>query len=955
MADRSITLKIGANVTGALNGLKTLARATEDANNRALDYVGRNEQHINELSNGFAVAGAAATGFALLAVKKFADFDSAMSSVESSGEDAANSIGALREAAIDAGADTVFSATEAAGAIENLAKAGVSAKDILAGGLKGSLDLAAAGSMDVGEAAEYASIAMTQFKLGGKDVGHVADLLAAGAGKAMGEVSDLGQALKQGGLVASQTGLTIEETTGTLSAFAAAGLLGSDAGTSLKTMLQRLSAPTADVQGLMDELKISAYDASGEFVGMTEFAAQLTRALGDMTPAQRNAALATIFGADAVRAAAVVYENGESGIRDWITAVDDQGYAAETARTKLDNLKGDVEALGGSLETVFIQSGSGVNDGLRSIVQGADAVIDKVGEIPAPVLGATTAIVGSGGLVLLSIAGMGKMAIAINDAKMAYEGLGRSAKVASISAGAVGIAVAAATVGFAHWAQKAAEARASTDAWKATLDSFGDTTESTMSRINDILSQDRDTWIPDFLESADSYIQTAEKMGLKTQDLQGYLLGEADAVDAVNTAYEAYEQRGKEGRISGRDADAAMKMLSGLELEAENLARSTTELERKAEASKAAGETTAGLASATAEHAATLEQQAQASKKWIEDTAGVHGSFVDLGGAYQGVIDKNTEYAVSTADATQVSSDSWEDYYDGVSVSSADYIGQLQAQVQAQESWAANMTALSSRVNTTMTGDMRTAANNMIDELLDLGPGGAAQVQMLHDMSDAELQQVVELYQRKGRASGDEFADEIASTRPGAIPVTADTSSAQTRVDDFIATMSKRTIKMGISAATIVGNPAYGFHSANGNVVDYFANGSENHVAQIAPAGSWRVWAEPETGGEAYIPLTSAKRGRSTSILKNVANRFGYDLAPKNSPAMAVHSAQFAYTPPAQTPAAAPSLDLAGLQLVGTLDLGNGLEARMEAVAVGVVDAQGRSDAGARRTVGRTR
>lgn len=59
-----------------------------------------------------------------------------------------------------------------------------------------------------------------------------------------------------------------------------------------------------------------------------------------------------------------------------------------------------------------------------------------------------------------------------------------------------------------------------------------------------------------------------------------------------------------------------------------------------------------------------------------------------------------------------------------------------------------------------------------------------------------------------------------------------------------------------------------------------FADGSENHVAQIAGAGAMRLWAEPETGGEAYIPLSPAKRGRSTSILANVANRFGYSITP---------------------------------------------------------------------------
>jgi TP901 family phage tail tape measure protein len=82
----------------------------------------------------------------------------------------------------------------------------------------------------------------------------VADLLAAGAGKAQGSVEDMGMALKQGGLLAASTGLSIEETTGTLAAFASAGLIGSDAGTSFKTMLQSLTPVSVAAKNEMDRL-----------------------------------------------------------------------------------------------------------------------------------------------------------------------------------------------------------------------------------------------------------------------------------------------------------------------------------------------------------------------------------------------------------------------------------------------------------------------------------------------------------------------------------------------------------------------------------------------------------------------------------------------------------------------------------------------------------------------------
>ncbi|MFD6163705.1 phage tail tape measure protein [Oerskovia sp. NPDC060287] len=886
MADRSITLKIGANVQGALNGLKTLGQATQDLGTRTSSYIERNEQGINTLSNGFAVAGAAATGFALLAVKKFSDFDSAMSSVKSSGADAAGSIDALRDAAIDAGADTVFSATEAAGAIEELAKAGVSASDILTGGLKGSLDLAAAGSMGVGEAAEYASIAMTQFNLKGKDVGHIADLLAAGAGKAMGEVSDLGQALKQGGLVAAQTGLTLEETTGTLSAFAAAGLLGSDAGTSLKTMLQRLSAPSGEAAGLMEELEISAYGAGGEFVGMTNFAGQLTRAMGDMTPAARQAAMATIFGADAVRAAGVIYDQGEGGIRDWISAVDDQGYAAETAATKLDNLKGDVEGLGGSLETLFIQSGSGVNDGLRSIVQGTDAVVDKLGEIPAPVLGAVTAIVGSGGLVALSIAGMGKMAIAVNNAKIAYEGLGRSAKVASVAAGAVGLVVAAAAVGLAAWAQKAAEAKARTEELQGTLDEFGQTTEATLSSINTFLSSGQDDWLGGiFGKDPKSLIEDAERYGLAIQDLQGYILGQADATDRVNTATTAYlDGLDRTGREYENKKGGIDKFIGSLDGERSALEGSMTAAERKAEADKIAGVATNELTAATVE--STYATAAQVTT--LEDAISGLSTLANMALAARDS-QRGFEAAVDAAEAALKEN--------GATLDITTDKGRTN-QAALDGIAAANLRLVEDmQKNGATQGEVQGAVQRSRDEFLRM----AGQMGMTADEANALADQL-------GLIPGNYQAT-----------VTVHTGEALRQIGAVQTAMSflkDKTIDITVR------QQAY------------------NNAATASQVVEGRASGGPVRGGELYLvgeegpELLVMPRSGTVVNARDTAAAIG-DLGGRNaSAAQMLQSQQFAYSAPSQAVAPGEPFDLTGLQLVGRLDLGNGLEGWMEAVAV---------------------
>ena len=172
------------------------------------------------------------------------DFDEAMSAVEAATHESAANMQLLKDAALEAGARTVYSATEAAAAIEELAKAGMSTEDIINGGLNGALDLAASDGIAVADAAATAAAAMTQFGLSGQDAAHIADLLAAGAGKALGSVGDLSQALNQSGLVAAQMGLSLDDTVGALSALAEAGLIGSDAGTSFRQMLLRLANPT---------------------------------------------------------------------------------------------------------------------------------------------------------------------------------------------------------------------------------------------------------------------------------------------------------------------------------------------------------------------------------------------------------------------------------------------------------------------------------------------------------------------------------------------------------------------------------------------------------------------------------------------------------------------------------------------------------------------------------------
>lgn len=440
--DRSYSVRLKADVDGYLSGIKSAGNATRQFAREAGQSAKAHKADWQQVGQAVTVAGLAIAAGVGLAIARFADFDQAMSGASAATNATAGDLDKLREAAINAGADTQYSATEAAGAITELGKAGVSTADILEGGLAGALNLAAAGQMDVAAAAEVAAVTLKQFKLEGQDIGHVADLLAAGAGKAVGSVADLGMALKQSGQVAAQTGLSVDETTAALSAFAASGLIGSDAGTSFKSMLQRLTPQSKEAKAEMEKLGISAYDASGNFVGLEKFSGNLKSSLSGLTVEQRNSAMATIFGSDAVRAAAVLYDQGAEGVAAWTASVNDAGFAQRQAARLTDNWRGDLERLGGSLDSALIKGGSGANQALRGITQSLEGVVDWFGRLPGPVQSSAVTF-GAVAAAALLVGGAVLTAVPkVQALKVSLDAMTASSTRASVALGVLGKAAA---------------------------------------------------------------------------------------------------------------------------------------------------------------------------------------------------------------------------------------------------------------------------------------------------------------------------------------------------------------------------------------------------------------------------------------------------------------------------------------------------------------------------------
>ncbi|TQL58527.1 phage tail tape measure protein [Rarobacter faecitabidus] len=592
----------------------------------AARQVERAEQKVaqarEQVARGAMVAGGMMIAQTAVAVKKFADFDEAMSGVAATGDDARGSLAALREEAIRQGADTKYSATESANAIEELAKAGVEANDILGGALTGSLSLAAAGELEVADAAEITAKTMNQYNLTGADATRISDVLAASAGKAAGEVSDFGTAMEYVGPIAASLDVSLEETSGTLAYFAQNGLLADKAGTGLRGVLLSMAAPTKKAKAVMDEYNISAYDTQGKFIGISALAGELQSKLGNLSDEERNAALKRMFGNAQLTAAQILYKNGAAEVENWTAKVSEQGYAATTAATKMDNLKGDLEKLSGSIDTAFIKSGSGANDILRKLTQGAEDVVDAIGSIPEPVLSATSSIVGAGGLVVLGVAGAYKLVKGFKSVKDTLTALNISMRSASLRAGAVGLAVGAGALAFTAWANAAADAKARTEGYLDTLDEVGSQTSATMQKINDALSSDRrDAFDRFFGQDFKSLTTEAEEYGLAVEDLQQYILGNADAIQKVNAGIDAFTAA--QGEI--RRDDQSNDFVKALDSEASALSDAEKQAALKLEADRKAGiqaqenaDATQNVASATDKYREAVEQGTSSSEDYTD-------------------------------------------------------------------------------------------------------------------------------------------------------------------------------------------------------------------------------------------------------------------------------------------------------------------------------------------------
>ena len=327
---------------------------------------------------GMAAAGTAIAGVVAASTNVGKEFEAQMSTVAAISGATGNELAALEAKAKEMGATTQFSATEAGQAMEYMAMAGWKSSDMV-DGISGIMNLAAASGEDLASTSDIVTDALTAFGMTASDSGRFADVLAAASSNANTNVAMLGESFKYVAPLAGTLGYSAEDASIALGLMANAGIKGSQAGTSLKTALANMSAPTDKQAAAMKKLGLSLTDGEGNMKSMREVMVDMRSNFAGLSEAEQTAAASTIFGKEAMSGMLAIINASEEDFNKLTNAIDNSsGAAAEMAAIRLDNLEGDITLLKSGLEGLGIEIYQGINAPMREAAQTATEYVARM-------------------------------------------------------------------------------------------------------------------------------------------------------------------------------------------------------------------------------------------------------------------------------------------------------------------------------------------------------------------------------------------------------------------------------------------------------------------------------------------------------------------------------------------------------------------------------------------------
>ncbi|MCI7242725.1 MAG: phage tail tape measure protein [Lachnobacterium sp.] len=368
-----------------------LKRLEEQANQSAtaLQKIGATGEKWKEVGGNIENAGkklmpvtATVTALGTVSVKTAADFESSMSKVAAVSGATGSDLEALSKKAREMGSKTKFSASEAAEAMNYMAMAGWKTEDMLSG-IEGVMNLAAASGEDLATTSDIVTDALTAFGLSAQDSGHFADVLAAASSNANTNVSMMGETFKYAAPIAGALGFSVEDTAEAIGLMANAGIKGSQAGTSLRTIMTNLSGDVKICGQNIGEVTIATTNADGSMRDLSDILADCRTAFSGLSESEKAAAAESLVGKNAMSGFLALMNAGEGDIAKLSGAIDNcNGAAQSMADTMNDNLEGQLTILKSQLQELAISFGEILLPAVKSIVSFLQGFINVLNSMP---------------------------------------------------------------------------------------------------------------------------------------------------------------------------------------------------------------------------------------------------------------------------------------------------------------------------------------------------------------------------------------------------------------------------------------------------------------------------------------------------------------------------------------------------------------------------------------------
>lgn len=316
-----------------------------------------------------------------MALKTTADFDAGMSEVKAISGATGTEFKQLETKAIQMGAKTKYSATEAASAFKYMAMAGWDTNDMLSG-ISGVMNLAAASGEDLATTSDIVTDALTAFGLSAKDSSHFADILAQASSRSNTNVGLMGETFKYVAPVAGALGYSAEDCAVAIGLMANSGIKASQAGTALRSLFTRLSRPTDTVAAAMEKYNITLTDANGNMKPLSTLMSEMRDRFSGLSEAQKANLAATLAGQEGMSGLLAIVNSSDDDFKNLTDSINNADGASERmAKTMQDNLKGSFTIFKSTVESAAISIGKKLTPEVRKFVDTGTNLVKKFNDM----------------------------------------------------------------------------------------------------------------------------------------------------------------------------------------------------------------------------------------------------------------------------------------------------------------------------------------------------------------------------------------------------------------------------------------------------------------------------------------------------------------------------------------------------------------------------------------------